>query len=60
MFLVYFKIKLLHFVIHSDQMTAKFMFDQIGYIINEYVPDLYKYDLFKYSHILKKIFYHQD
>ncbi len=28
------------------------LFDQIGYIINEYVPELYKLELFKSEHIL--------
>jgi hypothetical protein len=31
------------------------IFDQVGYIINEYVPELYQLDLFKNTHILSII-----
>src|SRR5258708_18889424 len=30
----------------------KLIFDQVGYVINQYVPELYGFELFKDTHIL--------
>jgi len=35
------------------KISIKRVFDQVGYIINKYVPELYKSNLFKDSHIIE-------
>ncbi len=33
----------------------KCVFDQVGYIINQYVPELYKFEMFQNTHIIEII-----